>query len=133
MNTEGVRVLASERVQTIFLDCLSRDDDDTDDRVVAEGVISTVGFNPSRLDDHRGEIGMMLDELPDQFKASGGGGWSFLNACDDKHGTQWTGMHQRVEQLVQLGIAVGKIRYLLPRDMWDALPGGMPYFVVVDR
>jgi hypothetical protein len=42
-------------------------------------------------------------------------------------------MHQRVEQLVQLGIAVGKIRYLLPRDMWDALPGGMPYFVVVDR
>jgi hypothetical protein len=61
---------------------------------------------------------------------SGGGGWSFLNFCQDRHGTLWTGMHQTCEELIVLGIGLGMVKWCLPRGMWDALPGGMPYLVI---
>ncbi len=72
----------------------------------------------------------MLDELPDSFKKSGGGGMSFQNACVDKQGNQWTDFHQRMEQLFQLGIGIGKVELLMPREMWAMLPGGMPYYAI---
>jgi hypothetical protein len=72
----------------------------------------------------------MLSDLPDEFQASGGGGWSFLNACMTKTGEQWTGMHPTMDKLFMLGIAAGKARWLMPRDMWSVLPGGMPYVSV---
>ncbi len=119
-----------ERVNTIFMDCLFNDGEDTSNHVKAEGITQNVGFHPERLESHRAEIEEMLDELPDEFKESGGGGISFLNACNDKLGNQWTGLHQRMEQLLQLGIAIGKVKCLIPREMWSALPGGMPYYTV---
>ena len=119
-----------ERVNAIFLDCLFKEDEDTSKHVLAGGITRSVGFHPERLNEHRAEIEIMLNELPDDFKASGGGGMSFLNACNDKHGNQWTGMHQRMEQLFQLGVGVGKAELLSPREMWSVLPGGMPYYIV---
>lgn len=122
--------LDPRRIQEIFLDCLFQDGEDTSGHVDAEGIQCVVGFHPGRLAKHKEEICALLDELPDEFKKSGGGGMSFLNACLDKHGVQWTGLHSRMEQLFQLGIGVGKVQCLLPRELWAALPGGMPYFVV---
>lgn len=125
-------VLDPNRVERVFLDCLFRDGEDKTNHVVAEGITSTIGFNSDRLEVHRAEIETLLDELPDEFKASasGGGGWSFLSACNDKHGNQWTDLHQRMEQLFQLGIAIDKVKLLVPRSMWQDLPGGMPYYLV---
>lgn len=123
-------VLNAEHVKTVFMDCLFEDGEDTSDHIVAEGIVQTVGFHPGRIEQHRQEIHDMLGELPDEFKTSGGGGYSFLNACLDRHGNQWTGMHQAQEQLIQLGIAIGEVEYCLPRGMWGAFPGGMPYFMV---
>ena len=71
-------------------------------------------------------------QLPSQFRLfteGGAGGWSFLNAHEDKDGVQW-GEHKVIEVLVCLGIAVGHARFLLPRKMWSMAPGGMPYFCV---
>lgn len=123
-------VLDAERVERIFLDCLFKDGEDTSNHVVAEGIMQTVGFNPERLESYRSEIEALLDELPDEFKASGGGGWTSLNACMDRHGSRWTGLTQRIEQLIQLGIAIGNVEYQLPRDTWSSLPSGMPYIVI---
>lgn len=119
-----------ERVNTIFLDCLFKEGEDTSKYVKAEGITSNVGFHPERLNRYKAEIEAMLDELSDDFKKSGDGGMSFLNACNDKRGDQWTCLHQRMEQLFQLGIGVGKAELLTPREMWGALPGGMPYYLV---
>lgn len=129
MNTDNY-FLTGERVSAVFMACLFRDGEDISDHIVAEGIVHTVGFHPGRIEEHRQEIQDMLAELPDEFKASGGGGYSFLNACFDKHGNQWTGLHQTQEQLVQLGIAIGEVAYCLPRDLWGVFPGGMPYFTV---
>lgn len=127
------RNLTAERVGTIFGDCLFKPGEDTTDHVKAEGIVHPVGFHPGRLDGHREEIGQLLDELPIQFQSQergGGGGWSFLNACEDKNGNQWADGHLSVEQLFQLGQGIGKVRTCIPREMWRALPGGMPYYAI---
>ncbi len=128
--TADTNTLTGDLVNTIFLDCLFKDGEDTSSHIIAEGIVRTVGFHPGRIEGHRQEIHDMLAELPDEFKTSSGGGHSFLNACMDKHGNQWTGMHQTQEQLVQLGIAIGEVEYCLPREMWSVFPGGAPYFMV---
>ena len=130
MTTDPTIVLSPERVESIFLDCLFKDGEDTSKHVKAEGITRNVGFHPERLAGHKAEISALLDELPDEFKKSGGGAMSFLNACNDKHGNQWTGLHIRMEQLFQLGAGIGKVESLMPRSLWTALPGGMPYYVV---
>lgn len=122
--------LDPQRVSEIFLDCLFRDGEDPSTCTTAEGIMSTVGFHPGRLHAHTPEIESLLGELPDEFMESKGGGWSFLNACMDKRGHLWTGMHQTMDQLFMLGIAAGKAAYALPREMWSALPGEMPYLIV---
>jgi hypothetical protein len=127
------QLLSTKRVESIFMDCLFRDGEDTSNHVKAEGITTSVGFHPERLKSHEEEIVEMLGELPDTFKKSGGGGMSFLNACYDKHENQWTSYHRTMEQLFQLGIASGKVELLMPRAMWGALPGGMPYYVVLDQ
>ena len=128
---KDVDVLTPPIVESVFRSCLFKDGESTDNHIVAEGIVQTVGFHPGRIEDYRPAIHGLLAELPDNFKTSGGGGNSFLNACIDKHGNQWTGMHQTVEQLVLLGIAIDEVEFCLPRDMWRTLPGSMPYFMII--
>lgn len=80
----------------------------------------------------KSHISTMLSHLPSEFKQSGGGGYTFLNACEDENHHQWTGMQTIMDHLFALGISIGKCNYLLPREVWGALPGGMPYIIVFD-
>ncbi len=127
-----------EQVNSAFLDCLYRSEEivdgkQPDDAVIVEGILQKFGFHPQRLESHREQVTKWLLALPDQFLESKGGGWSFLNACNDRNDEQWTGLHQRMDQLFSLGIALGLAAYPLPRDMWDVLPGGMPYIIIKDK
>lgn len=101
--------------------------------VVVEGIMNRFGFHPERLEQKREQVRHWLRALPHQFHADGGeegGGWSFLNACNQENGVQWTGLHLRMEQLFCLGMGLGFVKSLLPRRMWANLPGGMPYYVI---
>jgi hypothetical protein len=118
--------ISSERVTEIFTACLSGKDNPN--MLVVEGVVRKFGFDKEKLDVHAQEIHNMLLQLPSEF--IDGGGWSFLNACADKDGDQWTGDQAVVDQLVCLGIGIGKVEYCMPRELWSVLPGGVPYFVV---
>jgi len=132
MTSEVVKALTAIRVDEIFIDCLFVDKkEDNSLMVEAEAIRFTAGFHPGRLEQHKAEIIDLLDELPEEFKASRGG-WSFLQACVDKHGNQWTGDHVRVEQLFTLGVAIGRVKPCLPRELWPLLPGGMPYYVITE-
>lgn len=121
--------LTSENVSEIFMNCLFKEGENTENAIIAEGVMTKVGFHPERLKQATLSIESMANELPDEFKPKGGGGMSFLNACIDNKGNHW-GEHKHIDQLVCLGIASGKLSYLMPREMWKVLPGGMPYLVV---
>lgn len=122
--------LTSENVEKIFMGCLFEDGENTDVHVIGNGVITKVGFNPERLKEYEPKIIDMLSDLPDSFKESSGGGMSFLNMCQDKDDNQWSGQHSIMDMLVCLGNAINKVSFNLPRDMWNLLPGGMPYILV---
>ncbi len=125
-----MKELTSTNVESVFFDCLFQDEEDKSGAIFVEGIRTKFGFNPKRLNANAPEIGEMLSQLPDQFHKGKGGGWSFLNACTRQDGQLWTGVHAVVEQLMCMGMAIGKVGYLMPRDMWDVLPGNMPYFFV---
>lgn len=129
MPTETTTKLSAELVESTFLDCLFKEGEDTANHVVVNGITLDVGFHPGRLEENKEKIIALLAELPDPFHEKSGGGWSFLNACNDKHNNQW-GEHRHMELLFLLGMAIGKVSCLVPRESWAILPGGMPYYMI---
>lgn len=121
--------LTAQNVETVLNDCLFREGEDTSAKLIGHGCIRDFGFHPDRLAKRREDVKSMLSELPESFQQSKGGGWSFLNACQTRDGEQW-GEHCHIEQLLALGTALSLAKILLPKEMWPALPGGMPYFSV---
>ena len=122
--------LTSENVNKIFCDCLFREEEDKTNYVEVEGVMFRVGFHPERLASYKEDVKTMLQCLPDSFIRGKGIGCSFLEACNDKNGVQWTDFHQRMEQLFMLGIGLELAAWLFPRPVWVALAGGMPHVIV---
>ena len=129
--------LTSNNVTDIFMDCLFTEseaktlDKDSKNYLEGRGVLTNVGFNIERTFKHKEDVKAMLNCLPKDFKESGGGGMTFLNMCDDSEGTQWTGFHQVMDQLVCLAVALN-LGALLMTEFKEALPGGVPYFVYYD-
>ena len=124
--------LIADEVRSTFAACLADVAEGGSVKVV-EGIMNKVAFATDKLEQYRVLIDDMLDELPSEFHQDTGGGYTFLNACDDRHGRQWTGMHATMDQLFTLGIGIGRVNYLLPRPYWDSLPGGMPYLTIRRR
>ncbi len=125
------------RLEIILRDSLFNDEEVVDGElpegaILVKGIKKDTGFafHPERLETHREEVTEMLKQLPTQFRESGGGGWSFLNACNTKDGKQWTGEHRKMEELFMLGMGLELVKYQLPRDMWPDLYGGMPYISI---
>ncbi len=121
--------LTAKNVTEILMDCLFKEGEDTSVHVKGEGVRLAIGFNPERLEKNKEKISELVEQLPKEFKKESGGGYSFLNACVTSNGNQW-GQHDNIDELLCLGLASGKISYLLPRELWTSLPGGMPYFII---
>ena len=123
--------LTAESVCGVYDGCVCDSCGDNDLCKKVEGVKLKTKFYKDRLEDNANDIADLCDQLPKDFrKNTGGGGWSFLNMCMRNDGIQWTGLHETMDKLLTLGIAIGKLSYLLPKDMWSILPGGMPYVAV---
>lgn len=118
--------LSSENVKKVFDECFL---ENGDKKVI--GIAHEFSFDSDKLSKNSDEIKDMLHQLPDPFMQDIGGGWSFIMACDDKNGNQWTGLHLRMEQLFVMGEAIGAVKSLFPRKFWKELPGGVPYYVVI--
>jgi hypothetical protein len=130
-------MIEAQEVDKIFRDYLFKTEEVVDGKPViepikVEGIGANFGFHPQRIEQHKKRIEEIITELPDKFNKSLGGGWSFLNACMTKDDEQW-GEQINAEQLVCLGIAIGKIKYCMPKAMWNIMPGGVPYFYIVDK
>ena len=121
----------AEKVNLIFLDSLFKPEELIDEKppidfIEVSGVTQIFGFHPTRLESHRSEILEILNLMPDAFHKDRGGGYTFLNLCEDKNGVLWA-EHLNMEQLVALAIGLKVGEFCLPRDLWAALPGGLPY------
>ena len=127
--------LSANNVCNVFAECFYcagavEDISTPKERVPVHGIVHDYTFLIDPLEKRREDIVAMLEQLPEQFHEKGGGGWSFLNSCDDKNGKQWTGLHMTMEQLWCLGMAIGRAKYTLPREYWGSLYGSMPYLTV---
>lgn len=127
--------LTAENVVATITSCMFKDDvprEEIEKRaVIVEGIMCKFGFDPERLKAKEADITSMLEQLPKQFRKEVGGGYSFLAACDREDGIQWTGLHKTMDELFAMGMAIGKVSLCLPRNMWHALPGGMPYYCII--
>jgi len=129
-------VIDPQAVEKAFFECLYKSEEIKDLKegeapegvVLVEGIQEKFGFHPGRLEEQRFRVVEWLKALPHQFRQDGGG--SFLNACNQENGVRWTGLHQRMEQLFCLGLGLELVELQMSREMWAALPGGMPYYVI---
>lgn len=126
-------MLTASNVDKVFKDCLFKPDELVNGKPNTEpkkgrGLMMVAGFQPDRLEKNRDTVKEWIKELPTQFLRSEGGGWSFLNLCQTKDGRQW-GEQNHADQLVMLSNALGLASYPLPFNMWNVLPGGVPYVV----
>jgi len=127
--------LTAENVNAVASRCLFTDDEMPNQNeapegaVMVDGIVCRYAFHPERLTASKREIASMLDCLEDSFKTKGGGGMSFLNACMTKDGEHW-GEHPTMGMLFALGIGAGLAFYTLPRELWTALPGSVPYVTI---
>ena len=124
--------LTAAKVMTIFAACQYVIGSKRGEAVIISGVVHLYTFNSAQLRTYKAEIKQLLRQLPDEFMASIGGGWGFVNACVDKNGILW-GQHINMEALFTLGIAVGYVKEMFDRSRWGELPGGMPYYIVMDE
>lgn len=122
--------LTAENVNKVFRDCLSPFLHD--ESVIIEGIVHKHAFEQIKLEENRDRINALLEQLPENFKEDVGGGWSFLNACQDRAGTLW-GQHPDMDRLFSLGIGIGRVKYLMPREFWNSLPGGVPYLAILSN
>ena len=115
-----------EQVDTICMDCLNGKEEGA---LVVTGLVTKFGFNPEKIQQHKATIKALLDQMPLPFhpaSVGGGGGYTFLNLPFTRDGEQW-GEQIDADSLLCLGIATGMAKILVPRELWDAFPGGVPY------
>lgn len=125
-------MISSEEVTEIFKDCLYRDEELIDGKpliepIIIQGIRSMYGLHPERIKYYSSKIEEFMNVMPNEFKQ----GWSFLNLCKTKDGDLWTGLHSVCEELMVLAIASGKMVYCCEKDMWDVLPGKVPYVKII--
>ena len=128
--------LTSNNVRTIFKKCLFSKDELTKEglpdspMIKVEAVSEIYGFRKESVDSVKDDIIELLMQLNEIFFKDIGGGDSFLNAVKNDRGLNWTKSQTDVELLLALGLAIGAITYSLPREMWNILPSGLPYFTI---
>lgn len=120
-----MELTATNVVETLKSCLFEVEPEDVSKAVMVEGIVGKFGFDPVRLKAKEADIVSMLGQLPPQFRE----GYSFLAACERADGVQW-GEHKTMDELFMLGMAIGKVKLCLPRELWGALPGGMPYYIV---
>lgn len=119
--------LTTENVTDIFNRCLYvANSHGKSSPLNVEGFENNFTFDTEALQEQKHNIEALLDQLPASFK----NGWSFWEMYRTDDGHNWTTSLQSMEALMALGIAIQKIRYVLPKESWWSLPGGAPYVIL---
>lgn len=84
-------------------------------------------YDTEKLIDYKDMIESWFQEMASTFFKDSGGGWSFYNLSYDKYERLWTEDYDIIEEMISLGIAIGKCEYLLPRESWI---NNTPYIVI---
>lgn len=100
-----------------------KDNETVEGVTTVTGIIHSFAFHTKALEKYKDAILKELKEMQQIFFTEG---TSFLSMAIDEQDVHW-GEHRDMEGLLVLGIAIKHAKYLLPREAWPALPGGVPY------
>lgn len=129
---DEVNPILNERRIDFLMETVMANDDPSD--LVVDAIAQQYGFSKERVEQYREDIVAMLMELPEKFRQSSRGqGSSFVSANVDKDGKVWTTNPVYIEALFAVGMAIGRVKYLLPRSMWDSLQAGLPYYQITNN
>jgi hypothetical protein len=115
--------LTSQNVNDTLLKCLYREEEITrrgrevimKEAKIVKGLQAQFGLKPSVVEEQRENIESMLMQLPPSFFFREEGE-SYVNAVVDGMGKQWTDFHQRVDELICLGLAIDAIKFAPQTD-----------------
>ena len=122
--------LTAKNVEETFIKCLFDEGEQTTNAIIVDGVTLKAGFKPENVKQQHDAIIALLAQLPTTFMQNSGGGWSFLNAVYNNDSEQWAISHESADQLLCMGLAIGKAAFNMPRPLWGLFPYQMPYFYV---
>lgn len=143
MINEGISKLNPENVERIYKYCFFKDDEleydektgrkwpkNEEDMILTAGVYLSSGLNRQRVEEKREEINELIDLLPPGYKD----GVSFHMLCLNKESGIWTGEQRFADILLNLGLAIGRMKFCEEkREHWVFLPGGLPYIYVFPK
>lgn len=125
-------LISAKKVNEILLDCIFDTSSFGGEEAKCyhiEAITDMFIIDAEKIKQYKSKIVKMLYNLPAEFQEESGGGYSFLNMPTDKNGELWGGQ-KSAEELYVLGAAIGRCGFLMPRELWNALPGGVPYIAV---
>ena len=132
---EVQNIIDAEIVQTTFRYCLFNRDEliqphtPPPDAVLVNGITATFAFHPERLQTMKPLVETWLKLLPRQFQ-NPQHGWPFSRADRQDNGEQWTGFHQRMEQLFALATGLGLARKIDSPALRTITGDGLPWYAV---
>lgn len=126
MNAVRNLFLDESRIEEIFFQCLVIEESNDPYVIVQSIADKTYRFSTKQLEWHRLELLLMLDQLPPRFNK----GDSFLNAFFTRSEARWTSSPKAVEQVLVLGIAIGKVKYATPKKEWQNNRACLPHYLI---
>jgi len=118
-----LRELTARNVFKVFCQCLTNPPQGDE----IEGILIRFRINRAKAEEFRDVIVGWIHQLPTAFLKSGGG-WTLMYLVLRADGAQW-GEQADSERLYVLAATLGLARFVFPREMYDRLPGGVPYVV----
>lgn len=89
--------------------------------------VSSLRWHREMLDGARPTILRMLRGLPKEFRNESGGGLSMTRIDRREDGSEWDENGLPCCLLLAMALATGYAKISTPRELWDAMPGGLPY------
>jgi len=99
------------------------------DAIFVQGIVQSFALHKGRIEENKDILRKLAKEIiKDEFLKNGGGGFTFLHLPQSRDGELWC-EQRTAEALFCLCKAAGFAEYCIPRDLWPALPGGVPYVI----
>ena len=122
--------LTDENVWKVYNKCIYKREElknaDESDFLKVQGIINWYTFSLSKIQEERKHILCLLSQLTYRIRY----GTSIERLCNNKKEQEWTQSILTLEAITCLGIAIGKVEYLLPRETWCLLKKKMPYVII---
>lgn len=126
--------LTAKNVEKVFLDCFLKEGYTDETKVIpVNSVTGNFGFDPDKIEKYSEDIHDMISQLHPNFDEKNQG-YTFMNLpFKGENNEQW-GEQRNGDQLMALGLASGWMKLTLEdKDIWAALPGGVPYVYRLDN